>query len=131
LVTFLDPDRRPEIIGTVQCNNEVLGVLQDVTKRKEMEWQLEHEARTDALTGCAARRYLLEMAIQEFSRARRYGGDLSVLMLDLDLFKNVNDSYGHQVGDLTLQKLVQVCRAILRQEDLVGRLGGARSSPSC
>ncbi|OHC73148.1 MAG: hypothetical protein A3H93_02195 [Rhodocyclales bacterium RIFCSPLOWO2_02_FULL_63_24] len=124
LVRFPDADRRPEIIGTVQCDNEVIGVIQDVTTRKEMEWRLEHEARTDALTSCVARRYFLEMAHQEFLRCRRHGGDLSMLMLDLDHFKAVNDTHGHAVGDLTLRKLVQVCRAILRQEDLIGRLGG-------
>lgn len=47
-----------------------------------------------------------------------------MLMLDLDYFKNVNDSYGHQVGDMTLKKLVQVCRGMLREVDIIGRLGG-------
>lgn len=124
LVSFADTDRRPEIIGTVQCDNEVIGVIQDITKRKEMEWRLEHEARTDSLTGCATRRHFLEVAQGEVSRARRYGGSLSVLMLDLDHFKQVNDSHGHHVGDLTLQKLAEVCRSIIRHEDLAGRLGG-------
>lgn len=124
LVAFLGPDLPPEIIGTLQCVNEMVGVIQDITERKELEWRLEYEARTDALTGCASRRYFLEVAKLEFSRSHRYASHLSVLMLDLDHFKKVNDTHGHQVGDLTLQKLVQVCRGILRQEDLIGRLGG-------
>lgn len=124
LVTFAEADRPPKIIGTVQCDNEVIGVVQDITQRKEMEWRLEYEVRTDALTGCATRRYFMQMAHQEFSRCRRYGGALSLLMLDLDYFKKVNDTYGHQVGDLTLRKLAEVCRDVLRLEDLVGRLGG-------
>lgn len=124
LVSFPDTDRHPEVVGTVQCVTEMIGVIQDITERKEMEWRLECEARTDALTGCATRRYFLELAHQELARIRRYGGELSLLMLDLDHFKNVNDTHGHQIGDLTLQKLVQVCHPILRQEDVLGRLGG-------
>ncbi|MBI4983859.1 MAG: diguanylate cyclase [Rhodocyclales bacterium] len=124
LVSFPGQGRKTEIIGTVQCDNEVIGVIQDITTRKEMEWRLEHEARTDALTGCSARRYFLEIAQQEFARSRRYGSSLSLLMLDLDHFKKINDTHGHHVGDLTLQKLAQVCRVVLRQEDMVGRLGG-------
>lgn len=124
LIAFSGSERLPEIIGTVQCVNEMVGVIQDITERKEMEWRLEHEARTDALTDCASRRYFLEVAKLEFSRSRRYACELSVLMLDLDHFKTVNDSYGHHAGDLTLQKVAQICRGILRQEDLIGRLGG-------
>jgi diguanylate cyclase (GGDEF)-like protein len=124
LVTFPDADRHPEVIGTVQCVTGMIGVIQDITEHKELEWRLEYEARTDVLTGCATRRYFLELAHQELARIRRYGGDLSVLMLDLDHFKIVNDAHGHQVGDLTLRKLAQVCHPILRQEDVMGRLGG-------
>jgi len=124
LVAFRDSNRGPEIIGTVQSVTEMVGVLQDITERKEMEWRLEKEARTDSLTGCALRRYFFEIADQEFARSGRHGADLSVLMLDLDRFKSINDAYGHHAGDLTLKKLVQVCGGILRQEDLLGRLGG-------
>jgi diguanylate cyclase (GGDEF)-like protein/PAS domain S-box-containing protein len=124
LINYPNSNKHPGIIGTVRSDNEVVGVIQDVTERKEMEWRLEHEARTDSLTGSAMRRYFQEVANLEFSRIHRYGGSLSVLMLDLDHFKKVNDSHGHHVGDLTLQKLVQVCNGILRQEDLIGRLGG-------
>ncbi len=124
LVSTADNEQPSGIIGTVQSLDEVVGVVQDITLRKEMEWRLEHEARTDFLTGCATRRHFLELASLEFMRIRRYGGELSVLMVDIDHFKGVNDQYGHQAGDLVLQKLVQVCRDILRQEDVLGRLGG-------
>ncbi len=102
----------------------VLGVIQDITERKELEAKLEQEARTDSLTGIANRRYFLELAGHEFARARRYKAKLSALMLDLDHFKEINDTYGHQVGDLILTKLVQVCRNAMRGEDVIGRLGG-------
>lgn len=124
LVTFPDSDRPPEIVGTVQYDNEVIGVIQDVTKRKELEWRLEYEARTDALTGCATRRYFLEQAHKEFSRSQRHERELSVLMVDLDHFKQVNDTYGHHAGDVTLKKFAEACGHTLRQEDLTGRLGG-------
>lgn len=103
---------------------QLLGAIQDVTERKELQWKLEEEARTDSLTGCTNRRYFLELAARELSRARRHTSGLSLLMLDLDHFKNVNDSYGHPVGDLVLQKLVQICEQTLREEDLVARFGG-------
>ena len=61
---------------------------------------------------------------QELSRTIRYGGELSLLMLDIDYFKNVNDMHGHHVGDLVLQRLGDVCRETLRDIDTVGRIGG-------
>jgi diguanylate cyclase len=58
------------------------------------------------------------------ARARRYGEALSLLMIDVDHFKTVNDRYGHPIGDLALKKVAQVCRETLREEDAVGRIGG-------
>jgi diguanylate cyclase (GGDEF)-like protein len=128
-VVYFGSERQPHVIGTVRTlegaeGAEVLGVIQDITDRKQLEWKLEQEARTDVLTGCANRRAFLHQATQEFARVRRYGGELSVLMLDLDHFKSVNDRYGHRAGDASLRRLVEVCAATLRKEDLVGRLGG-------
>ncbi|MFA6972475.1 MAG: diguanylate cyclase, partial [Gallionella sp.] len=118
-----------KIIGTIQDIHEreqtkMLGIIQDITEQKVLLKKLEEQANTDFLTGCASRRNFLEHAGQEFLRIRRYGGEMSMLMLDLDHFKNVNDSYGHQVGDTTLKKLVQVCQGLLREVDMIGRLGG-------
>lgn len=125
----LGNDQKPKIIGTVQYFPQhdqmtMLGIIQDITDHKKLEWQLEQLANTDALTGCASRRHFLEMAEQEILRIRRYGGHLSVLALDLDHFKAINDEYGHHAGDLTLKKLVEVCQGLLREVDLIGRLGG-------
>ena len=66
----------------------------------------------------------METAAQELARTERFGGTLSVLMLDVDHFKKVNDTYGHKVGDLLLQKLAETCRATLREIDVTARLGG-------
>lgn len=128
-VIHLNDITPPQIIGavcdiTTSKRTELLGVVQDITEQKELQWKLEREARTDPLTGCTNRRHFLELAEHELARARRYAEGLSILMLDLDHFKNINDQYGHQAGDLVLQRLVQVCQATLRAEDVVGRLGG-------
>ena len=66
----------------------------------------------------------MSLAEQELSRTARYGGDLSVLMMDIDHFKQVNDTYGHQTGDLVIQKLGDLCKQALRDIDIVGRIGG-------
>lgn len=102
----------------------VLGVTRDITERKKVEQKLELLARTDSLTGLANRRHFMEMAEQELSRTLRYGGELSALMLDIDHFKSVNDTYGHHTGDMVIQKLGDICRATLRDVDCVGRIGG-------
>ncbi|HEX8990029.1 MAG TPA: GGDEF domain-containing protein [Rhodocyclaceae bacterium] len=114
-VPMLDADAR--ISG-------VLAVLRDVTARKKAEAELEKLAQTDFLTGLANRRHFLALAEQELARSQRYGAPLSVFMVDIDHFKNVNDSHGHQVGDTVLQGLAGICRQALRDIDVVGRLGG-------
>jgi diguanylate cyclase (GGDEF)-like protein/PAS domain S-box-containing protein len=126
---LLGADQQPQIIGTIRDitapeRTELLGVVQDITEQKELQWKLERQARTDPLTGCANRRHFLELAEHELARARRYTEEVSVLMLDLDHFKEINDQHGHQAGDLVLQRLVQICQATLRAEDAVGRMGG-------
>jgi diguanylate cyclase (GGDEF)-like protein/PAS domain S-box-containing protein len=128
-VILLGANMQPQIIGairdiTIPEHTELLGVVQDITEQKELQWKLERQARTDPLTGCANRRHFMELAEHELARARRYTEEVSVLMLDLDHFKEINDRHGHQAGDLVLQQLVQICQATLRAEDAVGRLGG-------
>jgi diguanylate cyclase (GGDEF)-like protein/PAS domain S-box-containing protein len=86
--------------------------------------ELEFRAYSDYLTGLANRRYFLEQAENELARVQRYGGPLSVLMLDVDHFKHINDTHGHKIGDLVLQKLACVCKATLRDVDVIGRIGG-------
>lgn len=121
--------QQPKLIGTIQYLPEqhqvtMIGVMQDITERKKLESELMRQANTDCLTGCASRRHFLECANQEFARIQRYGGEMSVLMFDLDHFKVVNDKYGHQSGDIVLKKFVQVCRHMLRDVDVIGRIGG-------
>lgn len=99
-------------------------IFKDITEHKVLQEKLQEQANTDSLTGCHNRRCFLEEFGQEFLRTRRYGGDLSVLMLDLDHFKAINDQYGHQAGDRVLKSFVQVCRTHMREVDVMGRLGG-------
>jgi len=86
--------------------------------------QLTRLATTDALTGLANRRHLLAEMAKELRRADRSGRPLSVLMIDLDHFKDINDRYGHAVGDAVLVAVAARCLARLRMIDLCGRIGG-------
>ena len=86
--------------------------------------ELENLATTDGLTRLYNRRHFMERAESEFERSRRYQRDLSAFLLDADHFKNVNDTYGHEVGDRVLRVLANACRQCLRQLDVIGRYGG-------
>ena len=86
--------------------------------------ELQRLARTDPLTEVLNRRQFFEVGLQEFSRARRYGNTLSLLMLDIDYFKVVNDTRGHPTGDRVLQRLAEIMSTVVREQDAVGRLGG-------
>lgn len=86
--------------------------------------QTQELAITDPLTGLYNRRYFFSQAKMEFERARRYQGPLSIIMLDIDDFKRINDTYGHLIGDQVLQSLAKLCRENVREIDVVGRYGG-------
>lgn len=86
--------------------------------------ELEYLARFDPLTGVANRRYFAEMVETEMARSLRYGKPLSIMMMDIDHFKEINDVYGHQAGDIVLQALCETCKIVLRAVDIVGRWGG-------
>ncbi len=117
----------------IQCsqikaeNGEPAGyavVLFDITARKHAEQQLVALARTDPLTGITNRRYFYELAVVEFVRAQRYQRPLAIMMIDIDHFKNVNDTYGHLVGDQVIQLLAVTCQQQLRATDIFARYGG-------
>ncbi len=99
-------------------------VFQDISRRKSMEAELMRLATTDALTGIANRRRFLEYMESELARVKRFTDPSFLLMMDLDNFKNVNDTWGHSVGDAALQHFADVCRLRVRQSDFFGRLGG-------
>jgi diguanylate cyclase (GGDEF)-like protein len=86
--------------------------------------QMTELAHTDSLTGLANRRWLLELLEREFLRARRYRRPLSLIYLDLDGFKDVNDAFGHLFGDGLLRSAARSMQAVLRAADLLARIGG-------
>ncbi len=86
--------------------------------------QTHYYSITDGLTGLYNSRYFFNLADFEFERSRRYSGNLSVLMLDIDWFKSVNDNYGHPVGDVALRQVAQLIMSTLRKADVVARYGG-------
>lgn len=86
--------------------------------------QLQIESRTDELTGLANRRYFMEMLNTELSRSQRYDTPLSLAILDIDHFKHVNDTFGHDAGDRVLCELGKILVRELRTFDGIGRLGG-------
>jgi diguanylate cyclase (GGDEF)-like protein len=100
------------------------GIIRDITERKQLEDQLRQQAATDELTGLWNRRHFMQAGRQELERARRYGQPLSLLMIDADHFKRVNDLHGHAVGDETLRQLARMIREAVREVDIPGRLGG-------
>lgn len=109
-------------VGSVLPVIGTIGFLLLCTERSQHE--LERAARVDYLTGCYNRRAIEELATQSIAAARRHGLPLSVLVLDIDHFKRINDELGHAIGDLALVESVVRIRTTLRTEDVLGRLGG-------
>ena len=105
-------------------SGHVLVAHGNITESKMLQLELARMARTDVLTGLNNRRSFMQLSETELSRTARYGSALSVLMLDIDHFKRVNDTHGHQVGDLVIQLLATLCQEKLRDLDVIGRLGG-------
>nr|WP_205741932.1 diguanylate cyclase [Halomonas marinisediminis] len=96
----------------------------DLSERKALETRLEKQALTDPLTGLGNRRYLEGQAAMEIARAARSGTPLSLIAIDLDHFKRINDTYGHDVGDVVLQAFARLAGQVLRDGDVLCRMGG-------
>ncbi len=108
----------------IQLEQQTAALKAEIEARKRAESRLRHLATTDELTNVSNRRHFLELSEPEFIRANRYGHPLSVIMLDADHFKIINDSYGHHVGDHVLRILSRECEGQLRENDVIGRIGG-------
>jgi diguanylate cyclase (GGDEF)-like protein/PAS domain S-box-containing protein len=114
-------------IGPLKQGDEGDGaivVFSDITERLATERQLETLATTDELTGLANRRRFVEIAERDLKRAAREGTPATLIMMDLDHFKSVNDRFGHAMGDCVLKAVTGACATQLRAVDIFGRLGG-------
>jgi len=99
-------------------------VIHDYTQMKQLLEQLEELATRDSLTEIYNRRHFNKLAAEELYRLQRYGGLMSLIMMDIDYFKRINDTYGHAAGDAALRAVVKVCEEALRQSDIMARYGG-------
>lgn len=93
-------------------------------RRHDLETGLERASNTDPLTGVGNRRHFARVMAREMARSRRFRHPLAVLMVDIDLFKRVNDQYGHLVGDQVIRRVAEACACGSRESDVVARLGG-------
>ena len=115
------PFHDEELVARAQVHLK-LKELQDELREKNV--LLEKLSRTDGLTGLLNRRSLVELLTAEFAKSERYHNQLSLVMVDIDHFKKVNDTHGHLVGDAALKVLARVLRAELRACDSAARFGG-------
>src|SRR3954470_7905997 len=125
---MVKPIDREELRARVQVGMRV-AALQDRLADRVADLQtatdeLTRLVSTDVLTDLCSRRAWFERAAAEFSRSRRYDRDFAILLIDLDLFKQVNDTFGHDVGDRLLRGVADRLKAECRQSDIIGRLGG-------
>jgi diguanylate cyclase (GGDEF)-like protein len=122
----------PVVVASVALFSLVVGrmhlaireVVATGRKRQELQQELAHQAAYDSLTGLANRAHMLELIEAALHRARRSGTQLALLYLDLDRFKAVNDTFGHQAGDEVLRTVAARMRSVVRAGDTVGRLAG-------
>lgn len=96
----------------------------NVTDSKRLVFDLAKLAATDPLTGVPNRRHFVDVAAAELERTKRFGTSTSILMIDLDHFKSVNDTYGHATGDEALRSAAKACKSAVRKADLLARMGG-------
>jgi len=111
------PNRAGSAIGRIL-------VLHDITRQKKMMETLTAMATTDGLTGIYNRTYFMELSLREIGRAAEKKEPVSLILIDLDYFKQVNDCYGHKAGDIVLQEFVKIIKGELRELDFLGRFGG-------
>ncbi len=105
-------------------HGKVILIASEITERVHLYQEVQRLANEDVLTGCNNRRHFMEQAAQEIQRSMRYKRPLSLLMVDIDHFKEFNDHYGHQIGDQLLCHMILLCQKQLRTVDVLGRYGG-------
>lgn len=112
------------IVGQADGADFVEGVLEDISERKKIELELKRLAQIDSLTGIANRHRFFDRLDHALAVAKRYDAILAVLFIDLNEFKQINDTYGHQAGDALLREVAERLLARIRESDTLARLGG-------
>jgi diguanylate cyclase (GGDEF)-like protein len=122
--TFMPLTHEREVVAVCVTISDVTHVSIVQREREEAVAKLQEYADRDGLTGIANRRYFEVRLRDEYTRWQRYGGDMSVLLFDLDHFKKINDQFGHGVGDTVLRVMAQRVASVVRAQDTFGRFGG-------
>jgi len=129
--TFVSKDNKKILVeGNISCRFKegkavaTRGIFRDVTQRKEYEERLAALARHDSLTGVYNRHALTELVDREVERSNRYNHPIGVLLIDVNRFKEVNDRFGHAMGDKVLQAVATILQHNVRNSDIVVRYGG-------
>ena len=117
-------DSNGVITHFVAVNEDITARREDEEKIQRLNAGLEQLAMTDYLTNLYNRRYFMQRGMEEFKRARRNNQPLALLMMDIDQFKKVNDTHGHEAGDMALQQVAAALKSSLREIDILGRMGG-------
>ena len=110
-------NRSDEIVG-------LLGISTDISEIHSLQQELELQATVDELTGLYNRRFFFNLAKKTFSESKRHNHSLSLIMFDIDFFKKINDEHGHPIGDIILKFIGSSISTLLRQEDILARVGG-------
>lgn len=121
---YSEEEVRLNMLFLVKLTQVMAEMGRDRLEKKQANQKLQHLASTDGLTSLYNRSYFIEEAKNELKRSARNHTPLQLVMIDVDLFKDINDRYGHQAGDCVLQQFSQCAKSYLRETDLISRYGG-------
>lgn len=122
--TYPIMDESGKVTHVIEYSRDITDRRSADEERRRLIKELEYLSRVDALTGLLNRRALMDFITRDFERSVRYGRDLSVMLCDIDFFKQINDTHGHAAGDKALEHVASVMREMVRSSDVVGRYGG-------